>query len=249
MSYPAISLATATVGRYRCPQKRLQTARQPPVYPNSSPRIIAPVTPSPPSAALTPSIPVHRWIRAKEPEKGAGLGLFTAHGIITHLNGHIAVSSKAGEGTTFIVYIPRVDGPYTTEEPPGEALQSPRGREKVLLVEDEQVVRDVAGSVLRAEGYTVLEASDGVQALRLVQGHECEDLDLLFTDVVMPVMSGWELANKVRECRPGIRVLYTTGYTGDAVGFASMHQNGTGFIEKPFTPAELARQVRLLLES
>ena len=69
MSYPAISLATATVGRYRCPQKRLQTARQPPVYPNSSPRIIAPVTPSPPSAALTPSIPVHRWIRAKEAAK------------------------------------------------------------------------------------------------------------------------------------------------------------------------------------
>ena len=83
----------------------------------------------------------------------------------------------------------------------------------------------------------------------MAQGHGCEDLDLLFTDVVMPVMSGWELADKVRERRPGIRVLYTTGYTGDSVGFASMHQNGTGFIEKPFTPAELTRKVRVLLDS
>ena len=122
------------------------------------------------------------------------------------------------------------------------------GTERLLLVEDERVVREVAAIILRGRGYTILEAAEGVEALRLAESHTGLGIDLLFTDVVMPLMSGQELAERIRLTLPAIKVLYTSGYTGDVIGEISLQHKCTAFLEKPFTPVELARIVRALLD-
>jgi CheY-like chemotaxis protein len=130
-----------------------------------------------------------------------------------------------------------------------EAGSVSRGKETVLVVEDEQVVREVAASILREQGYVVIEAADGVEALGLAQTRSGKGVDLLFTDVVMPLMSGRELADRMRTHEPGIRVLFTSGYADDVIGHTGVRQQSVAFIEKPFTPVELARKVRVVFEN
>ena len=140
-------------------------------------------------------------------------------------------------------------GLSTTRHRPEQAVDPGRGNETILLVEDDQMVREVASRGLRSLGYSVIEATDGVEALALAQEHGNKDVDLLFTDVVMPAMSGWVLASRMKAAMPGIKVLYTSGYSGDTIGWGRLHDFAGAFIAKPFTPAELARRVRDVLES
>ena len=185
----------------------------------------------------------------RESGTGAGLGLFVSSTLVSQNHGYLTVQSEPGTGAVFEVYLPRVDNAYAFATAGGEFAHPPSGRETVLLVEDEQLVREVAATVLRQEGYTVLEAAEGIEALRLAGAHTEQGVDLLLTDVVMPLMSGWELSDRLRESQPGIRVLYTSGYTADAATHLGSREGGAVFIEKPFTPLQLAQKVRAVLET
>jgi PAS domain S-box-containing protein len=189
------------------------------------------------------------FFTTKEKGKGTGLGLATVYGIVKQSEGYIWVDSAPGAGTTVRVFLPRVEGEPAVEEPKRPAVpeQEPaRGTETVLLVEDEEMVRRMTREVLEGAGYHVLEASSGFDALRVSSGHGGR-LDLLLTDVVMPGMSGRELAERLAPVRPGMKVLYMSGHTDDAIFHHGVNQAGTGFLQKPFTPETLERRVRDLL--
>jgi CheY-like chemotaxis protein len=177
--------------------------------------------------------------------KGTGLGLATVYGIVKQTNGSVFAYSEVGIGTTFKVYLPCTSDarPGLEATPPPAALG---GRETVLLVEDEESVRALTRRVLQAKGYEVLEASNGAEALALVARH-AGPLHLLVTDVVMPRMSGRELATRLGDVRPGVKVLYVSGYTDDAVVRHGVLEAGAMFLQKPFSPDALARKVRDVL--
>jgi two-component system cell cycle sensor histidine kinase/response regulator CckA len=185
------------------------------------------------------------FFTTKEKGKGTGLGLSTAYGIVKEAGGDIRVRSEPGRGSTFEVYLPRLDLPAEADEADREAF--PRGNETVLLVEDEPMVRRLAARVLRGLGYTVREAPDGVEALRLVAGHTVE-VDLVVTDVVMPRLGGRELAARLRAEQPHLAVLFISGYTENVSDLQGLIGAGVEFLQKPFTPASLARSVRSTLE-
>jgi len=189
------------------------------------------------------------FFTTKEKGKGTGLGLATVYGIVKQSEGYIWVDSAPGAGTTVRVYLPLVEGEPVAEGPrrPAVPEQAPaRGTETVLLVEDEEMVRRMTREVLEGAGYHVLEASSGFDALRVSSGHGGR-LDLLLTDVVMPGMSGRELAERLAPVRPGMKVLYMSGHTDDAIFHHGVTQAGTGFLQKPFTPEALERRIRELL--
>ena len=184
------------------------------------------------------------FFTTKEVGKGTGLGLSICYGIATQNGGHISVESAPNEGTTFKIYLPRVEQPVSPLPMRDEMGYLPGGSETVLLVEDEPSVKSVITHVLQELGYTVLEASNGVQAIEVFDQHPGPDINLLLTDMVMPVLGGKELASRLKEVLPGLKVLYTSGYTdGDTVN-ESLLEDGSGFMQKPFTPAILARKVR-----
>jgi two-component system, cell cycle sensor histidine kinase and response regulator CckA len=184
----------------------------------------------------------------KEIGKGTGLGLSTCYGIVKQHGGHIWVYSEVGHGTTFKIYLPPV------EELPDDALRPEmlngmlQGNETVLLVEDEPLVRELASTILQAQGYTVLAASNGEEALGTIQTASAT-IDLLITDVVMPGMRGKALAEQVARMYPDIKVLFISGYATDAIAQHGQLAPGTHFLSKPFTRTAFARKVREVLES
>lgn len=186
------------------------------------------------------------FFTTKEQGKGTGLGLATCYGIVKQAGGHIAVYSEVGVGTTMKVYLPLVGGEVGTRETV-EATALPRGTETVLVVEDEGAVRRVAVRVLQGLGYGVVEARDRDEALRVLEVHPGH-IDLLLTDVVLPGIGGRELADRVTAARPGIKVLFTSGYTADVILQHRLLEHDVALLQKPFTRESLARKVRDVLD-
>jgi PAS domain S-box-containing protein len=187
------------------------------------------------------------FFTTKEQGKGTGLGLSTVYGIVKQSGGHILVNSKAGHGTTFKLYLPLVNEPVQLLEIEKHPVASLYGTETVLLVEDEPTVRVLIRDTLRRFGYTVLGARHGVEAQLIYTQHP--RIDLLITDVVMPQMSGRELADRLLEIDSKLKILFMSGYTESAVIHHGVTGASTTFIQKPFTPEALARQVRETLDA
>jgi PAS domain S-box-containing protein len=187
------------------------------------------------------------FFTTKEVGKGTGLGLATVHGIVSQSDGHICLDSEAGRGTTFKIYLPRVDAPTDDRgEAPADA-HVPGGCETVLLAEDEASLREIVRESLESAGYTVLAARDGTEALEICERSGTR-IDLVLTDVVMPRMSGRELTDRLRSSRPDAAILYMSGYTDDAVVLNGVRAEDMAFVQKPFTTATLARRVREVLD-
>ncbi|MCU0723534.1 MAG: ATP-binding protein, partial [Planctomycetes bacterium] len=188
------------------------------------------------------------FFTTKRPGEGTGLGLSTAYGIVRQSGGSIAFESEAGKGTAFRVLLPRL--PRSTEAvplPPRER-GAVRGFERVLVAEDEELVRSLVVTVLREAGYDVLEAASGEEAERLARSAS-PPVRLLLTDVVMPGASGRETADRLRKEVPGLKVLFMSGYTGEAATLQGILEDGASLLQKPFRPGELLEQVRGALES
>ncbi|MEP7150144.1 MAG: response regulator [Nitrospira sp.] len=219
-----------------------------------------------PHSALLPGSYVHLMIRdsgkgmdretlshifepfftTKEEGKGTGLGLATVYGIVKQSHGFIFADSEPNAGTTFDVYFPLVDAPVlSTKAWTSSKPQS--GTETILLVEDQQAVRQLLTQVLTEYGYKLLEASNGQEALRLVAATR-EPIHIVVTDVVMPQMTGPALVERLRRQWPTLRVLFMSGYAEGTVLPTFLAEPGTGFIQKPFLPVELAKKLRDLLD-
>ncbi len=188
------------------------------------------------------------FFTTKEPGKGTGLGLAVVHGIVRQAGGHIDVDSKPGQGTTFKVYLPRLEEQARPGTPPLGVKCPPRGTETILLVEDEEEVRTLTRRVLLGCGYCVLEAPDGETALQVAARHD-GPIHLLLTDVVMPGMGGRPLAERLRAMHPTAKVLFVSGYTDDAVVRHGILEDRVQFLQKPFSPVALALKLRDVMDS
>lgn len=199
---------------------------------------------------MTPHVQQHLFepfFTTKAPGKGTGLGLATVYGIVKQSGGHISVYSEQSIGTTFKIYLPRLDAGAELAPPAEEAVAPRRGSETVLIAEDEPAVQAFTHEVLRSYGYQVMAAGSGEEALRLADEFG-DKIDLLVTDVVMPGMSGRTLANSLHETWPGIKVLFLSGYTDTAMLRHGVLEDDVDFLHKPFRPDELARAVREVLD-
>jgi CheY-like chemotaxis protein len=186
------------------------------------------------------------FFTTKGPTDGTGLGLATVHGIVRQSGGFIEVESAPSEGTTFRLYFPATEEAAKRSRPAaGERLHG--GRETILLVEDESAVRRMIQRVLEEEGYGVLQAGNGADALRLAEDH-AGTIHLVVSDVVMPGMGGGELVARLRRSRPDLRALFISGYTGDAVLRQGILRDEVAFLQKPFTLPALAARVRDALD-
>jgi two-component system cell cycle sensor histidine kinase/response regulator CckA len=188
------------------------------------------------------------FFTTKEKDKGTGLGLSTVYGIVKQSGGGIAVHSEVDAGSTFKIYLPRIEAPAEVVASNPLVDETPRGSETVLLVEDDPAVRALTSEVLSDSGYHVLEAPGGHEAIALVEGYPSR-IHLLLTDVVMPRMNGRELARRLQEMRPGLPTLYMSGYAAGAIVHQGVLEPGLAFIAKPLRPADLTRKVREVLDS
>ncbi|MFI5182593.1 MAG: PAS domain S-box protein [Thermoanaerobaculia bacterium] len=186
------------------------------------------------------------FFTTKGPGKGTGLGLATVYGIVKQSGGYVWASSVLGSGTTFRMHLPRVEGEAAVAVPERVA-DAQGGQETILVVEDEAAVRRIAVSVLSSRGYTVLEAGSAIDGLDLAERHP-ERIDLLLTDVIMPGVSGHEMAERLVARRPGLKVLFMSGYVDDAIASHGVLEPGIHLLKKPFTPSSLAREVRSVLD-
>ena len=187
------------------------------------------------------------FFTTKEKGKGTGLGLSTAYGIVKQSNGHIWVYSVQGKGTTFKIYLPRVNEPLGEIRKEVLKEELPRGNETILIVEDEEEVRRLAGKILEKQGYRILETFNGNDALLACERRE-GPIHLVLVDVVMPGMSGSELARLLKPLYPEIKILYMSGYTDNAIVRHGVLEKGINYIQKPFTMEGLARKVREVLD-
>ena len=188
------------------------------------------------------------FFTTKEQGRGTGLGLSMVYGTVEQSGGAIVTQSAPGNGTVMRIYLPWVPGTSPDIDAASEGDAAPGGTESILLVEDERVIRDLTRHFLADAGYTVLDAGNGAEALERLARH-AGPLDLLLTDVVMPGMNGRELASRVRKLRPDVKVLYTSGYTDDAILRRGVLADPRRFIAKPFTGRQLRRKVRDVLDS
>ena len=188
------------------------------------------------------------FFTTKGPGIGTGLGLATVYGIITQSGGAIEVHSTPGQGSTFRIYFPQVETRVETEEAVRPAMTLPAGSGTILVVEDEVQIRELVQEILQAEGYTVLTAADGDEGLHLCTAYD-GPIDLLLTDVVMPGLSGPEMAQRIQPMYPAIKVVYMSGYASDAMGDHGVLAPGTAFLQKPFTPDILIGKVRETLDT
>jgi two-component system, cell cycle sensor histidine kinase and response regulator CckA len=176
------------------------------------------------------------------------LGLSTVYGIVKQSEGYVALESQPGRGTTFKVYLPRVDAPVEAPAPAPARTASLRGDETILVVEDQEPVRRLTRKVLETQGYAVLAAADGPEALRVAEHHP-GTIHILVTDVVMPGMSGREVGRRLAAGRPEMKVLYLSGYADDSIVQHGVLEPGLAFLQKPFAPETLARRVREVLDA
>jgi PAS domain S-box-containing protein len=188
------------------------------------------------------------FFTTKEPGKGTGLGLYTAHGIVTQNGGHMTVDSAPGAGTTFTIYLPRVDDLAVEAKADAPPRMAAQGGETILLVEDEAVVRDLVRQILQGAGYTVVEAATGEEALQIGDRHT-GPLHAVLADVVLPGMSGPELAKQLAQLRPHVPVLYMSGYAQDTIVRHGGVEEPSPYLQKPFTPDALLHLVRETLDA
>jgi CheY-like chemotaxis protein len=187
------------------------------------------------------------FFTTKEPGKGTGLGLSSVYGIVQQSGGHITVDSMPGRGATFSMFLPRYIGSEPATATKLDRRRLPGGSETLLLVEDEAAVRSSARRLLERQGYHVLEARHGADALRIVE-ESGRPIDLVVTDLVMPEMGGKELAERLRAHRPGLKILFMSGYTEKSIAAGGIMPPHTGFVEKPFTVEQLMRRLREILD-
>jgi CheY-like chemotaxis protein len=187
------------------------------------------------------------FFTTKEKGKGTGLGLASVYGTVKQSGGHIWVYSEPGHGTTFKVYLPRIEDALEKVGKSESLPVSLRRTGTILLVEDEEAVRDLVRESLQQNGYTVLEAKDGTEALQISKRYK-DPIHLLLTDVIMPGMNGRELAQGLASSHPDMKVLYMSGYTENAVVHDGVLDSGMALLQKPFTRDQLAKRVRELLD-
>jgi CheY-like chemotaxis protein len=187
------------------------------------------------------------FFTTKDKGKGTGLGLAMVYGFIKQSDGHISIFSEPGQGTTVRMYLPRAVGDSPHAAVATGAFRIIHGTETILLVEDDEQVRRFALSQLKSLGYNVLQAQNGVEAMELIERNE--RIDLLFTDVVMPGMSGRQLADSARRRRPGLRVLFTSGYNEDAIVHHGRLDHGVQLLPKPYRRRELAKRIRSIFDA
>jgi len=189
------------------------------------------------------------FFTTKPKGKGTGLGLATCQTIAKQCGGHIGVESDLGQGATFKIYFPRVEQALDLATESFKTGPLPRGTETLLLVEDEPSLRHLASSVLETQGYTVLRAPNGQDALHVAREHKGSPIRLVITDVIMPVMGGNVMAEWLKATYPDLKILFTSGYTDDAIVHHGVLDPGVEFLPKPYTPATIARKVREMLDA
>jgi CheY-like chemotaxis protein len=188
------------------------------------------------------------FFTTKEQGKGTGLGLSTVYGIVKQSDGYIEVQTEIGKGTKFSIYLPRVEEAAQASAPAAAPVRQLTGTETILLVEDEDGVRSLARQLLQRQGYTVLDTRHGGEALLACERHAGQ-IHLLLTDVILAQMSGRELAQRLARRRPEMKVLYMSGYSGDAVAQQGIADLGSAFLQKPFSTESLISKVREVLDT